>query len=340
MLIEPAIAIIPGISADKNLVDLFQNIMYNMKLYATNDRREAKSHTGIIYFADFFDKYNIGRNAVVIMQRKRDVRARAKLTKGIGGDRGGRDGGDGGGNGDRGGRGRGGGGGGRGRGEGGGRSGGDDSNGNGKGGDGRGSGNDGDGNGKGSGANLANLQQYELSKLRRVDKATSENFPLQQDDYIIVLYGTKICIAKVIAIYYEGYDNYCYSQNTIIQIKDLSYISLQVYLPIYLNIFANQTVEPTTNEWESTLDSSSSIATFPITPSLQDRSRSSKIHHYICDTPMDEFNNPIESSASRDLCALSQWKDRIHRVIKEGHRVGDIVVRKVGKLAKLTEELQ
>ncbi|PKC04330.1 hypothetical protein RhiirA5_422405 [Rhizophagus irregularis] len=103
-------------------------------------------------------------------------------------------------------------------------------------------------------ANLANLQQNELSKRKRIDKVASEimciesanitqDFPLQQNDYVIVLYGTKICIGKVIAMYYEGYGNHCYSQNAVTQIEDLSYISLQIYLPIHLNIFASQTVE-------------------------------------------------------------------------------------------------
>ncbi|PKK55950.1 hypothetical protein RhiirC2_801094 [Rhizophagus irregularis] len=59
----------------------------------------------------------------------------------------------------------------------------------------------------------------------------------------MVLYGTKICIAKIIAMYYEGYSNHCYSQDAVTQIEDLSYISLQVYLPIHLNIFASQTVK-------------------------------------------------------------------------------------------------
>ncbi|RGB37430.1 hypothetical protein C1646_756961 [Rhizophagus diaphanus] len=71
----------------------------------------------------------------------------------------------------------------------------------------------------------------------------TQDFPLQQSDYVIVLYGTKICIAKIIAIYYEGYGNHYYSQDAVTQIEDLSYISLQVYLPIHLNIFASQTVE-------------------------------------------------------------------------------------------------
>ncbi|CAB4434731.1 unnamed protein product [Rhizophagus irregularis] len=95
-------------------------------------------------------------------------------------------------------------------------------------------------------ANLANLQQNELSKRKRIDKVASEimciesanitqDFPLQQNDYVIVL--------KVIAMYYEGYGNHCYSQNAVTQIEDLSYISLQIYLPIHLNIFASQTVE-------------------------------------------------------------------------------------------------
>ncbi|POG72013.1 hypothetical protein GLOIN_2v1840720 [Rhizophagus irregularis DAOM 181602=DAOM 197198] len=50
-------------------------------------------------------------------------------------------------------------------------------------------------------ANLANLQQNELSKRKRIDKVASEtnitqDFPLQQNDYVIVLYGKKICIGK------------------------------------------------------------------------------------------------------------------------------------------------
>ncbi|GBC46319.2 hypothetical protein GLOIN_2v1779586 [Rhizophagus irregularis DAOM 181602=DAOM 197198] len=96
--------------------------------------------------------------------------------------------------------------------------------------------------------NLANLQQNELSKRKRIDKVASEtnitqDFPLQQNDYVIVLYGKKICIGKVIAMYYESYDNHCYSQNAVTQIEDLSYILLQIYLPIHLNIFASQTVK-------------------------------------------------------------------------------------------------
>ncbi|POG67266.1 hypothetical protein GLOIN_2v1779586 [Rhizophagus irregularis DAOM 181602=DAOM 197198] len=103
-------------------------------------------------------------------------------------------------------------------------------------------------------ANLASLHKFELSRQRQTDKVTNkiicvesanitQDFPLQQSDYVIALYGTKICIAKIIAMYYEGYGNHCYSQNAVTPIEDLSYISLQVYLPIHLNIFASQTVK-------------------------------------------------------------------------------------------------
>ncbi|EXX64292.1 hypothetical protein RirG_144140 [Rhizophagus irregularis DAOM 197198w] len=103
-------------------------------------------------------------------------------------------------------------------------------------------------------ANIASLHKFELSRQRQTDKVTNkiicvesanitQDFPLQQSDYVIALYGTKICIAKIIAMYYEGYGNHYYSQNAVTQIEDLSYISLQVYLPIHLNIFASQTVE-------------------------------------------------------------------------------------------------
>ncbi len=71
----------------------------------------------------------------------------------------------------------------------------------------------------------------------------TQDFLLQQNDYVITLYRTKICIGKVIAMYYEGYGNHYYNQNAITQIEDLFYISLQIYLPIHLNIFASQTVE-------------------------------------------------------------------------------------------------
>jgi hypothetical protein len=71
----------------------------------------------------------------------------------------------------------------------------------------------------------------------------TQDFPLRQDDFVIVIYGKKICVAKIISMYYEGYGNHCYTQDAINQIEDLSYISLQVYLPIHLNIFASQTLE-------------------------------------------------------------------------------------------------
>ncbi|EXX73794.1 hypothetical protein RirG_057140 [Rhizophagus irregularis DAOM 197198w] len=106
---------------------------------------------------------------------------------------------------------------------------------------------------------LANLQNSELSKQKRtihnynrktnnaimyIESANvTQDFPLRQDDFVIVIYGKKICVAKIIAMYYEGYGNHCYTQDAINQIEDLSYISLQVYLPIHLNIFASQTLE-------------------------------------------------------------------------------------------------
>lgn len=44
-------------------------------------------------------------------------------------------------------------------------------------------------------------------------------------------------------MYYKGYGNHYYIQDAINQIEDLFYVSLQVYLLIYLNIFAKQTLE-------------------------------------------------------------------------------------------------
>ncbi|POG68265.1 hypothetical protein GLOIN_2v1778388 [Rhizophagus irregularis DAOM 181602=DAOM 197198] len=67
----------------------------------------------------------------------------------------------------------------------------------------------------------------------------TQDFPLQQSDYVIALYGTKICIAKIIAMYYEGYGNHFYSQNAVTQIEDLSYISLQCSQNIIYHINLN-----------------------------------------------------------------------------------------------------
>ncbi|RIA81114.1 hypothetical protein C1645_837497 [Glomus cerebriforme] len=76
---------------------------YNdMELYAANDRRGARRHAGRIYFADFHTRFweKPDKNAVAITQRRRDVYAQVKLTRGRGRDGGvGGEGGDSGGSG-------------------------------------------------------------------------------------------------------------------------------------------------------------------------------------------------------------------------------------------------
>ncbi|CAB4440619.1 unnamed protein product [Rhizophagus irregularis] len=79
--------------------------------------------------------------------------------------------------------------------------------------------------------NLANLQQFELSKQKQIDRITNK-----------IIYLESANITQDFPLH-EGYGNHCYSQNAVTQIEDLSYILLQVYLPIHLNIFASQTVK-------------------------------------------------------------------------------------------------
>ncbi|CAG8828662.1 24458_t:CDS:2, partial [Gigaspora margarita] len=65
------------------------------------------------------------------------------------------------------------------------------------------------------------------------------NFPLSKDDYVFVLYSEIMCIGRVIALYFESYNNYCYTDEPITDLNNVSYISLHGYLPIHLDLFSD-----------------------------------------------------------------------------------------------------
>ncbi|CAG8595177.1 10213_t:CDS:2, partial [Dentiscutata heterogama] len=82
--------------------------------------------------------------------------------------------------------------------------------------------------------------QSNLISIPNIQNANiSDNFPLLKGDYVFVLYGETVCIGKVIALYFENYNNHCYTDEPVTNLNDISYISLQIYLPIHLNLFSD-----------------------------------------------------------------------------------------------------
>ena len=47
-----------------------------------------------------------------------------------------------------------------------------------------------------------------------------------------------MCVGRVVTIYFEAYGYHCYTKEAIIDLDDISYISLHVYIPIY-HLFSN-----------------------------------------------------------------------------------------------------
>ena len=64
-------------------------------------------------------------------------------------------------------------------------------------------------------------------------------FPLITNTFVITIFGTKLYIAKVIAMYEQKDKFHSYVIWPIIDIQDLSYISLQVFTYIQGHIFAD-----------------------------------------------------------------------------------------------------
>ena len=63
-----------------------------------------------------------------------------------------------------------------------------------------------------------------------------KDFPLLKDNYVFVLYGETMCVGRIVALYFEGYNNHCYTDEPITDLNDVSYISLCVYLPVHLDL--------------------------------------------------------------------------------------------------------
>src|SRR5581483_9839790 len=67
--------------------------------------------------------------------------------------------------------------------------------------------------------------------------------PLSNNQFVIVIFGSTLCIAHVIAMYYEMYNYYFYHAKKITDLNNLSYITLHVFIPIHFNIFFSITNE-------------------------------------------------------------------------------------------------
>jgi len=50
-----------------------------------------------------------------------------------------------------------------------------------------------------------------------------------------------MCVGSVIVVYFEVYGNYCYTEEAITDLNDISYISLHIYIPIH-RLFSDLTM--------------------------------------------------------------------------------------------------
>ncbi|CAG8741493.1 hypothetical protein GLOIN_2v1475507 [Rhizophagus irregularis DAOM 181602=DAOM 197198] len=67
--------------------------------------------------------------------------------------------------------------------------------------------------------------------------------PLSNNQFVIAIFGLILCIARVIAMYYEVYNYHSYHVGEVTDLDSLSYITLHVFLPIHYNIFSGLTNE-------------------------------------------------------------------------------------------------
>ncbi|CAG8650599.1 6861_t:CDS:1, partial [Scutellospora calospora] len=67
----------------------------------------------------------------------------------------------------------------------------------------------------------------------------SDNSPLIKDKYVFVLYDETLYVRRVMALYFEGCNNHCYTDEPVTDLNNISYISLYVYLPIHLDLFSD-----------------------------------------------------------------------------------------------------
>jgi hypothetical protein len=69
------------------------------------------------------------------------------------------------------------------------------------------------------------------------------NNSLLKNQFIIAIFGSTLCVAHVIAMYYEVYNYHAYHEGEVIDLDNLSYITLYVFLPIHYNIFSDLTIK-------------------------------------------------------------------------------------------------
>ncbi|GES74758.1 hypothetical protein GLOIN_2v1772310 [Rhizophagus clarus] len=70
------------------------------------------------------------------------------------------------------------------------------------------------------------------------DANITREFPLVKGHYVFVRYGDKMCVGRVISIYFDAYGKHCYADEPVETINDISYISLHVYIPVH-NVFSD-----------------------------------------------------------------------------------------------------
>ena len=61
--------------------------------------------------------------------------------------------------------------------------------------------------------------------------------PLLKNQFVIAIFGSTLCVARVVAMYYEVYNYHAYHEGEVTDLDNLSYITLHVFLPIHHNIF-------------------------------------------------------------------------------------------------------
>ena len=56
--------------------------------------------------------------------------------------------------------------------------------------------------------------------------------------YVFARYGDKMCVGRVLSVYFDAYGKHCYTDDPVETINDISYISLHLYIPIH-NVFSD-----------------------------------------------------------------------------------------------------
>ncbi len=67
--------------------------------------------------------------------------------------------------------------------------------------------------------------------------------PLLKNQFVIAIFGSTLCVAHVVAMYYEVYNYHAYHEGEVTDLDNLSYITFHVFLPIHHNIFSGLTIE-------------------------------------------------------------------------------------------------